>query len=155
MALLRIGYLLAFATLGNGFLINGGLFKVREQIMNPDKNILPEIFWINREFNEETEGVNIVTFPKELRCFLVVFRLTTPSQSRQFAVILPGPSAPGLDVYDFINAERQTDTPGFMEHIPKQDYLRHKDSAFVSHWYWQKYTKEDYKPRIRPESDKK
>jgi hypothetical protein len=41
IALLRIAYLLAYATFGNGFYINGGLYKVREQILNPEKDILP------------------------------------------------------------------------------------------------------------------
>ncbi len=43
VALLRIAYLLAYATFGNGFYINSGLYKVREQILNPDKEILPKV----------------------------------------------------------------------------------------------------------------
>ncbi|RTQ52313.1 hypothetical protein EJV47_04635 [Hymenobacter gummosus] len=153
VALLRIGYLIAFAVLGNGFLINGNLFKVREQILKPDEQILPEVFWVNREFPEETEGINIVTLPKELRCFLVIFRLKTPSQSRQFAVILPGPSEPGLQVYDFLNEERTVETFGWMEHINTRDFLRRKEHTFTSHWCWQEYTKDSYRPRVRPASD--
>ena len=77
IALLRIGYLLAYATLGNGFLINGGLYKVREQILNPEKEILPKVYWIKHEFPAEHEGINIITLPGELRSFLIIFNLKT------------------------------------------------------------------------------
>jgi hypothetical protein len=66
VALLRIAYLIAYSTLGNSLYINGGLYKVREQILNPDKNILPEVFWINYDFPKEIEGKNIISLPKEL-----------------------------------------------------------------------------------------
>jgi len=156
VALLRIGYLLAYATLGNGFFINGGLYKVREQILNPDKEILPKVFWLKIPFPKENEGVNIISLPKELQSFLVVFNLKTASQSRQFAIVLPGPSSPGIKVYDFIANELCVGDGtkflnGMVEHIPDKDSLRKKAYALASNWYWQEYTKEDYKPRLRPE----
>lgn len=155
IALLRIAYLLAFATLGNVFLINGGLFKVREQILNPDKNILPRVFWLKIHFPKEKEGVNIISLPKELQSFLVVFNLKTASQSRQYAIILPGPSDPGIKVYDFLsnelcNGDGTTFCKGMVEHIPRGDYLRNKDLAFAGNWFWQEFTKDDYKPRLKP-----
>ena len=157
VALLRIGYLLAFATMGNGFYMNGGLYKVREQILNPDKDILPKVFWIKLEFPKENEGVNIISLPKELQSFLVVFNLKTKSKSRQFAIVLPGPSMPGLKVYDFIAnnlcvGDGTEFVHGMYEHLPQRDYLRNKNLALASNWYWQEYTREDYKPRIRPET---
>jgi len=154
VALLRIAYLLAYSTFGNSFFINGGLYKVREQILNPDKNILSEVFWIKYEFPKELEGINIITLPKELQCFLVVFSLHTKSKARQFAIVLPGPSSPGIKVYDFIEnnlcvGDGSSFLDSMMEHIPERDYLRSKNYAFAGNWYWQEYTKEDYKPRLR------
>ncbi len=156
VALLRIGYLLAYATLGNGFYINGGLYKVREQIQHPDKEILPKVFWLKYDFPKENEGVNIISLPKELQCFLVVFNLKTASQSRQFAIVLPGPSNPGIKVYDFIEKELCVGDGtkfcnGMLEHIDTRDFLHEKKWAFAGNWYWQEYTKDDYKPRLRPE----
>lgn len=156
VALLRIGYLLAFATLGNGFLINGGLFKVREQILNPDKEILPRVFWLKYAFPKDLEGVNIISLPKELQSFLVVFNLKTASQTRQIAIVLPGSSAPGIKVYDYI-LEKLCVGDGTMfhditlEHIPQENYLQQKELTFAGNVYWQEYTKDNYKPRIRPE----
>lgn len=157
VALLRIAYLLAYSILGNGFYINGGLYKVREQILNPDKEILPKVFWLKIPFPKENEGINIISLPKELQSFLVVFNLKTASQSRQFAIVLPGPSSPGLKVYDFLSNELCTGDGttfcnGMVEHIPHRDYLRNRDWAFAGNWYWQEYTKEDYKPRLKPET---
>lgn len=154
IALLRIGYLIAYSVLGNGFLINPGLYKVREQILNPDKNILPKSFWIKFDFQKEVEGINIVSLPKEMQCFLVVFNLKTASQSRQFAIALPGPSGSGLAVYDYITdylcvGDGTKFWEGTFEHIKTKDYLHRKEYAFASHWYWQKYTDENYEPKYR------
>ncbi len=158
IALLRIAYLLAYSTFGNGFLINGGLYKVREQILNPDKEVLPRVFWLKYNFPEENEGVNIISLPRELRSFLVVFNLKTKSQTRQFGIVLPGPSNPSVNVYDFITnqlcvGDGTKFTNAMLEHIPVRDYLRKREYAFASNSYWQKFTHENYKPRLKPETD--
>jgi hypothetical protein len=157
IALLRIAYLYAYAILGNGFLINGGLYKVREQILNPDKEILPKVFWLKVPFPKESEGINIITLPKELQSFLVIFNLKTSSQERQFAIILPGPSSPSIKVYDFISKELCVgDGTNFLnatyEHLPKHDYLKKKELTFASNWYWQEYTSEIYQPNYAPKN---
>lgn len=157
IALLRIAYLYAYAILGNGFFINGGLYKVREQILNPDKEILPKVFWLKVPFPKESEGINIITLPKELQSFLVIFNLTTTSQTRQFAIILPGPSSPSIKVYDFISNELCVgDGTNFLnatyEHLPKHDYLKKKELTFASNWYWHEYTSGSYKPNYAPKN---
>lgn len=155
IALLRIAYLLAFSILGNGFLINAGLYKVREQISNPDKNILPRGFWLKYNFPKDNEGINIISAPNELKSFLIVFNLKTKSHIRQFAIVLPGPSKPGVEVYDFIkntvNVGNGTKfTTATLEHISERDYLKNKKDAFASYYYWQKFTGPDYQPRFKP-----
>lgn len=155
IALLRIAYLIAFSTLGNGFLINAGLYKVREQILNPDKSILPTPFWIKYDFPKEMEGINVITLPKELRCFLIVFSLRTKSRSRRFAIALPGPSDPGITVYDYIDKNICTgDGSEFInftvEKITPNDYMRDEKYTFVANQFWEKCTNEQYKPRFKP-----
>lgn len=156
VALLRIGYLLAFSAFGNGFLINGGLYKVREQILNPEKEIIPKVFWLPIELPAEREGINIVTLPEELRCFLIVFRLKTKSQSRQFSIVLPGPTDPGIKVYDFILnklcvGDGTTFLDGMTEDIDTTDFLKYEKFAFASQYFWQKNTASDYKPNLPPD----
>lgn len=147
VALLRIGYLLAFSILGNAFLINGPLFGVREQILNPDKEILPKVFWINYEFPNEMLGINLIKEPKELRCFVAIFNLKTESKIRQFAIALPGPSTPGIKIYENIEKLLCAGKFGFqnikIEHFPDLDFVKSPEYAWGAHWYWQKITDED------------
>lgn len=160
IALLRIAYLIAFSTLGNGFLINSGLYKVREQISNPDKNILPKPFWINYDFPEEMEGINIISLPKEARGFLIVFSLKTDSKSRRFAIVLPGPSEPGIKVYDYIEksictCDGSVSVNFTTEHLPDLEYLKKDKYKFGGHQFWDKYTSTDYIPNFKPNAEKK
>lgn len=155
IALLRIAYLIAFSTLGNGFLINSGLYKVREQILNPDKSILPKPFWINYDFEKEMEGINIITSPKELRSFLIVFSLKTKSKSRRFAIVLPGPSEPSTKIYDYIEKYICADDNSkninlITEHLPTLDYLNKDEFTFGGLQFWNKYTADDYLPNFKP-----
>lgn len=148
VALLRIGYLLAYSIFGSAFLINGALYKVREQILNPDKDVLPKVFWIRYDFPNEMLGMNIIKSPKELMCFVAIFNLSTESKVRQFAVALPGPSAPGIKIYE--NIEKILCTgDGFrhieIEHIPDIDFVKNVDYAWGAHAYWQKFTTENEK----------
>lgn len=148
VALLRIGYLLAYSIFGSGFLINGALFKVREQILNPDKDILPKVFWIKYEFPENMLGMNIIKSPKELMCFVAIFKLKTKSKERQFAIALPGPSSPGIEIYE--NIEKLLCTgDGFrhieIEHIPDIDFVKNLDNAWGAHLFWQKLTAQNEK----------
>ncbi len=146
VALLRIGYLLAFSILGNAFLINGALFKVREQILNPDKIILPKVFWLKYDFPKDLLGINIIKSPKELMCFVAIFNLKTESKIRQFAIALPGPSTPGIDIYKNIE-KLLCQGDGYqhirIEHIPDDDFVKRMDIAWGAHGYWQKYTDGD------------
>jgi hypothetical protein len=142
VALLRIGYLLAFNLLGNAFLISGNLFRVREQILNPAKKILPRQFGINYEFPERISGVNLIKTPKELRCFLVVFYLESSSLRRQFAIVLPGPSVPGIEIYDNLKSVLSNYPDSIhleIEHIEDMDFVNNLENAWGAHWFWQKY----------------
>ncbi len=147
VAILRIGYLLAFSIFGNAFLINGPLFGVREQILNPDKKILSPVFWIKFEFPEEMLGMNIIKEPEELRCFVAIFNLTTKSKTRQFAIALPGPSEPGIKIYENIEKTLCVNKKGGqnieIEHIPDTDFVRNIENAWGSQWYWQKITENE------------
>ncbi|HMJ46804.1 MAG TPA: HNH endonuclease [Ferruginibacter sp.] len=144
IALLKIAYLYAFQKFGNGFLINGGLYKVREQILNPEKNILPKVFWLKYDFPEDAIGLNIVSNSKDLQCFLVIFNLSTKSCKRQFAIALPGASAPGVEIYKNIESILCQNKEGFssvkLEHLCDRDYLTEKRFAFASHLLWKKLT---------------
>lgn len=83
--------------------------------------------------------------------------LTTKSVSRQFAIVLPGPSNPSINVYDYIEknlcvGDGTNFLNGFYEHIPDINYLKNKKYAFAANEFWDLYTNDDYKPRL-PEKE--
>ena len=72
---------------------------------------------------------------------------------------MPGPSEPGIKVYDYIEkklcvGDGTEFINGMTEHIPQKDYLKNKDYAFANNWFWQEYTKPDYKPNLPPKDKK-
>jgi hypothetical protein len=140
LALLRIAYLWALSFFGNGFYYSHSIHKVRYQLHNPEEEFLPRVFWFNYEYPEDMLGMNIVKSPVELRCFLVIFNLTTKSAKRQYAIALPGPTSPGIKIYD--NIERILCNGSGekinieIEHLGEEDYLLQKDLTFASTGYW-------------------
>jgi hypothetical protein len=143
IALLRIAYLEAFSLCGYGFMLNGYLGKIREQIQHPEKSILPKVLWLNYEFDDEQNGINIITQPKELRCFLIVFDIVTESGKYKCAIALPGPSAPGIEIYNNIENLLCQDSSGDIEikieHLDTTDNLRTKEYTFDTYNSWKKY----------------
>ncbi|MBN8678942.1 MAG: hypothetical protein J0M29_12010 [Chitinophagales bacterium] len=144
VALLRIAYLLAFGTFGHGFLIHPGLYAIREQFKKPEEEILRKVFWLRYDFPDNYLGINIIRAPKQMLGFLVVFKLKTKSQSRNFGIVLPGPSEPGLKVYDFLNDRLcQGDGTNFcrieVQSIPRINFLTEEKHALILHDFWERY----------------
>jgi hypothetical protein len=147
IALLRIAYLLSYSTFGNSVIANHGTHYLREQIRFPEKNILEPPFRLNFEFPEQMLGMNMIKEPKELRSFLIIFNLKTKSTKRQFAVLLPGPSEPIIDVYKnldkiLINEANDDSLPCELEHIPSLDFVGDTKLALGYHYFWQKFAKD-------------
>lgn len=138
IALLRIAYLYTFSFFGHGFLLNPNSNLIRKQILNPDSDIFPKPFWIKYDFSDEWDGMNLITAPKELRGFLIIFTLQTESKKRKFAIVLPGFSEPGLDVYRSIEqilGKEHTMNNVTIDHIGEGD-IKNKESTFDCIGYW-------------------
>jgi len=99
LALLRTGFLMMYSRFGYPVLINKNMINVRDQINNPDKDILENVGTIELDYEEEFEGINFVREPEELKSFAVLFRTKTENKVRKHAVLFPGPSSPGLNIY--------------------------------------------------------
>lgn len=138
VALLRIAYLIAFCTFGNGFLLNENLVPVREQIQKPNEQILPSLGLINDDFSKIMPGIYLVAEPREMRSFLVIFELTS-NRTTKHGVMLPGPSEPGPSIYTL--PERKSGSSGIKYHavrIPDWDYLKDQSLKFASMRFWNK-----------------
>lgn len=140
IALLRAAYLKAFSMLGYGFLINGNLVKVRHQIQHPTEELLPSFGITRADFPDSTIGVSVIYEPVELQSFLVVFDLIIRDKKCRYGVLLPGPTEPGIGIYNRIAELQQREKRTPVEHkihvIPEYDYLRDPNAAFASHDYW-------------------
>lgn len=136
VALLRIAYLKAFSTFGYGFLFNENLALIREQIQKPTEEILPSLGSINDDFSKIPSGIYLVTEPREMLSFLVIFELVS-NRTTKHGVILPGPSEPGLSIYTLYEREP---APSVIKYravrIPDQDYLRNQSLVFAPMRFW-------------------
>ena len=145
IALLKIAYLKAFEEIGFALLAISPLSKIREQIRNPDKNLLKGKFLVNYNFPDNFLGLNIIRYPKELMSFLLVFKLKTSNETRKFAVALPGPTSPKETIYENIENLLYTDSIEtvdtghcelILEHLPKLNF-RDSDNGIdiLRRWY--------------------
>lgn len=139
-ALLRIAYLLAFAQFGYGFLLNPNLYQVRDQIQDPDSRVLPDCGVMGAQFPDFVKGVNIIVEPEHLRSFVVVFDLHAAWGSSRQGVLLPGPDADCLAIYDWIAEYRLRRADTTVNHriqlIPEADYLGQPGLEFAAHHFW-------------------
>ncbi|SDY11500.1 HNH endonuclease [Lutibacter oricola] len=113
ISLLKIAYLLAFEKLGYIFLFSKNMQIIRQQLDNPDKEIIKRPFWIKYDFPDDNLGVNIITKPRELRAFLIIFDLKTNSDKYRFAIVLPSLGENDDKIYDIL-PEQLTNGKGFI-----------------------------------------
>lgn len=95
ISLLKSGYFMAFSYLGYPFILNANLNIVREQILNPTKDILQNVFFAgsNQDIpDEQSCGVFCASF-NGIKCILVIMslRLSKSELSYKGAVALPHP----------------------------------------------------------------
>lgn len=145
IALLKIAYLYAFQKFGHGFLISSSLYPIREQILNPEKQIIKEPFWIKCDFPEKAVGLNVIKEPKELQCFLIIFNLSINNSRQQFAIALPGPDLKNLEIYSNIASILCQNIRGAtslkLEHLFDKEYVKEKKWTFAAYQYWNTFTK--------------
>ena len=139
IALLRIAYLLAFSTFGNGFLFNKNLELIREQIKRPSEIILPSFGVINDDFSNTESGIYIIVAPKELWSFLVIFELKTLNRITKHGILLPGPSEPGLEIYNLSQRNDECVRYQAMQ-VPKRDCLNDHSQKFAITTIWDQLT---------------
>lgn len=138
ISLLKIAYLKAFSTLGYVFLYNRNLEQVTQQIMYPNKDILPKSWIFSDNLPEEHIGIHIIKSPSVLRAFLVVFSVHHNSIRKVYGVLLPGYSAPGISIYDSLS-EWNGRIDLELEQIPCFDYISHPEDCIKALKLWFQY----------------
>jgi len=141
VALIRIAYLLAFSQFGYGFLMNPNLMPVRNQIQNSKERLLPSWGLLRADFPDSMVGISVIDSPEAFRSFLVVFDLKADAIHTRHGVVLPGPTEPGLSVYNklarLMREKGHAQVTHTVRMIPGADYLTDSRAAFASHFYWE------------------
>lgn len=88
LALLKSGFLMTFAKYGYSFILSEPYDRIREQLLQPGKEIYPNDFWFQTSFPEELFGVPFLTSDK-IECVFPIFPLSTKHSSRIFGTIIP------------------------------------------------------------------
>lgn len=103
VAILKSAYLYAFYRLGYKYILSTNLQAIREQILNPDKEILPPHYLLlneNKIPNQVLDDIYAATLDGE-RILVVILTLKLPSSGyrHRFATILPMPHKKDLELY--------------------------------------------------------
>jgi hypothetical protein len=88
LALLKSGYMLIFSKFGYSFILDSAYDRIREQLLNPNKDIYPTNFWFHHFSLKEIPDVPFIIEPG-LESIMPTFSLSTNISLRVFYTILP------------------------------------------------------------------
>jgi hypothetical protein len=108
VALLKIGYLMAFQKFGYAFILDPMYDSLRRQLLSPDERIYPPKFWAQGPFPDHSLGTPVIT-EKGLESIAAIFDLKT-KESRRFMVLIPITTRPIDEVLD--NFQSRFDAEG-------------------------------------------
>lgn len=128
VALLKSAYILAFEHYGYPLILSKAFEPVREQILNPDKEIYPYGFWSKQScFNDDNVGVHFIT-TKNLEGLMSIFMLETKNGQRNgYSVYLPVSIHSYIKVIEALKGIKSGDELEF-ESYKNTDYFNDKDN---------------------------
>jgi hypothetical protein len=146
IAILRTAYLYAFGHLGYSLIfgmttvINQNYELIRNQISQPDKEIVKDVISFQKNIPKNQVGVNIIYEPKEFRSLFVVFEVETATSNWRYGVFLPGPDDYGFMALcllkDRLNQGGSITFKSF--NIPRLD-LTDRESCLEYYQKWEKF----------------
>ena len=144
-ALLRIGYLMVFQKCGYSLILDKCFDDVRNQILNPEKRIYPEGFWLTPPYPKEMSGVYFIT-TAGMEALLTIFSVNTGQTERLFGVILPLPIRPVGEVITLLSNKVENEGEFELSLYPKEqankDYLDTLDNIkAMSDWITKRKSK--------------
>lgn len=104
LSILKSAYLLAFAKLGYMYILNNNLDTIRDQLQNPDRNVLKNSFLVAKgvEILQDLKDGVYYGYVENISCVLVVmtFKLKKKNALKHRAVVaLPTPEAKDFSLY--------------------------------------------------------
>lgn len=138
LSLIRAAYLWFFYQFGYYPLLTKTFQTLRFQIMNPSLIIIPDNALCKYNgLKKEHVGLNVVTEPKELRCFMVGFQVRKGGTTKVFGVLLPGFDDENLSIYGKKDILEKYNGFKFRNYRVEND-ISHKESLFTPFKLWQK-----------------
>lgn len=140
IGLLKIAYLIGFEKLGHAFLFGKNMEHIRNQIKNPEKEIISKPFWIHNNYIDDLLGVNVIIKPKELISFLIVFDLQTKSDNYRVGIAIPGYGENDIDIYKNIETilcqEEGNVNVEINNYLNKELNIKNENSSIVPITFW-------------------
>jgi hypothetical protein len=125
-AVLKSAYIILFQHTGYKIILNKQYNIIREQILNPEKRLIPEKFYF---FSQElllNDGIHFIC-DKGFEIILVIFTATTYNSQRNFCVFLPIPNKDYentlKNIFDMKAEGKDPELKGFPKNINDVDYL--------------------------------
>lgn len=105
ISLLKTAYIIAFSQIGYSLLfglktvVNQSYELLRQQIAEPDLDIINDVPYLDKGIDDVPNGVHVVYEPVDCRSLFIIFELKSVSQAWKYGVFLPGPDEYGLKAY--------------------------------------------------------
>lgn len=102
LGILRTGYLSMFSKFGYRFLCNPNLRAIRQQLMFPDQDILPDFGVVDFQVPGTLPDIGLVMQPAELFSYLVCISFSTELGTKfRCGLLLPLPRENDLSIYQY------------------------------------------------------
>lgn len=125
-AVLKSAYILLFQHTGYKVILTSEYDIIRQQILQPEKRIIPENFFFFSEKPFMKDGVHFVC-EKDLEIIIVIFTAKTDKSSRNFCVFLPMPNREYentlKEIFEKKLKEEELRLSAFPENILTVDYI--------------------------------
>jgi hypothetical protein len=131
-ALLKTAYLMAFARFGYSLILDTSYDIVRQQILNPNKRIYPNNFWMTNFPYEICDSYIVCN--KGVESVISIFELNTGISQTRFAVILPTPKTNIHDALEILNQSTK-EQPIMFELFPKEKINFLTEKAIIDDLY--------------------
>ncbi len=130
IALLRIGYLILFNRFGNAFILNKRYNDIRQQILNPEEEILP-LTGVLETKNQLPLGIYMINRPREIEGFYVSYSVRYEGREYCYGVFLPSPlGRNALEYYTALKAYKGKTINFNYNEFRDLDYLTNQEHAF-------------------------
>jgi hypothetical protein len=135
LALLRIAYLKMFSVFGYGYFFSKSSQQIRAQLTSPKEKIITNLGIPHSDDDlQPYVGINLITFPKEIKSYLVIIKLKHESRSKTIPIVMPGPED---DYADLINRFQRLGRSNYnLTSIMDIDYLTVKNRVLAYHKIW-------------------